>query len=110
MPIPQCSMHIQKESSSCLILGLNSEEVGNGAGLRACGHRKDLGLSSLELDYCFLPVQPVAWLTDNGPQHIHHGPVNLHRGGARWTFSLSSRRKGRRIRRGAFQCKEDVES
>lgn len=28
-------------------------------------YSKDLGLSLLKLDYCFLLVQPVVWPTDN---------------------------------------------
>lgn len=33
--------------------------------LREDAYWKDLGMSLLKLDYCFLPVQPVVWLTDN---------------------------------------------
>lgn len=49
--------------------------------LREDEYRKDLGLSLLKLDYCFLPVQPVVWRTDKIGgihteqlvQEIYHG-------------------------------------
>lgn len=60
-------------------------EVGQGEHLlKADAYRKDLGLSLLKLDYCFLLVQPVVWLNDNraGGQTATVGedlsrPVNL---------------------------------